>query len=96
MNLNLYIKVDGVKLELCPTPTYITLMCLAPNYKGKVSTSRAINAYLAYVKGTLNRLFESAEEAEEARRKVNEHIEAVLSAIDVAKKVRVFAVNAAP
>ena len=92
MSMNLYIEVDGAKVELYPTPTYITLMCLAPNNKGKISNSRAINAYLEYVRGTLNGLFDSAKEAEEARQKVNDHIAEVLAAVDAAKKVRVFAV----
>ena len=91
MSLNLYIEVDGNELEIYQTPTYITKMCLAPNKQGKVSKTRAINAYIEYVRSKANGVYETAEEAKDARQKVNDHIDEVMSALAGAEKIEVCA-----
>ena len=91
MSMNLHIEVDGEELEIYQTPTYITKMCLAPNKHGKVSKSRAINAYLEYVRSKANGVYETAEEAKEEKQKVNDHIDEVMSALAGAEKIEVCA-----
>ena len=91
MSMNLHIEVDGKSLDLFQTPTFITNMCLAPNKDGKISKSRAINAYFEYVKSYANGVYDSAREAREERESLNEHIAEVQNAVNAAKKVEVFA-----
>ena len=92
MSMNLCIEVDGKRLDLFQTPTFITNMCLAPNKNGKISNSRAINAYIEYVRSTSSGVFESTKDVKEAKRKANDHIAEVQNAVNAAKKVEVFAV----
>ena len=91
MSMNLCIEVDGKSLDLFQTPTFITNMCLAPNNSGKVSNSRAINAYFEYVKSYATGVYESTREAKEEQERVNVHIAEVQNAVNAAKKVEVFA-----
>ena len=94
MSMNLYIKVDGNTLSVYQTPTYITNMCLATDQKGRISKHRAVNAYCEYVrgKGSDTKFYKTAEEIEEHRQHLDEHIAEVQAAIKNCKKFEVYTV----
>jgi uncharacterized coiled-coil DUF342 family protein len=67
-------------------------MCLATDQKGRINKHRAVNAYCEYVRGLSNKVYESAEDAQEHRQHLEEHIAEVQAAIKNCKKFEVYTI----
>ncbi len=95
MSMNLHIKVNGKDLELFQTPTQITEMCMCTEdgvvfeLNGK-KAKRAIECYVAYVKGSLNGAYKSLEDVSDAQTLVKKHINYIRESIAVGKKISVY------
>lgn len=95
MSMNLYIKFDGQKIDVYQTPTHITYMCLMADtgrkfeMRGK-EAKRAVNCYLEYVGGLMNRSYDSEEEMNDYCDPIREHIRNIQVLMQSAKKVEAY------
>ncbi len=98
MSMNLCIKVDGEKLSVFQTPSYITYMCLVDSdgrikeqLKGK-KAMRAVYAYLLWIESRHNRVYETSEAAMQTREEVGEYRASILKAVQNYKKLEVYSI----
>ncbi len=95
MSMNLYVEVDGQKLDLWQTPTQITTMCLATKdgvaYELKGSKAkRALHCYRAWVQGSLYGSYKTMGECNEKGRVIEAHLKTIDEVIATGKKFKAY------
>jgi hypothetical protein len=94
--MNLYCSSGGEEVNLQQTPTYISYMCVVqPNGKiyGRLTGKKAKHAlqmYCQWLRGTLNRVWNTKEDLEEAQKWINENILEIQSVIKRRRKLKVW------
>jgi hypothetical protein len=95
MSMNLCVEFDGRQFELRQTPTSVTRMCLV-DAEGCCSTrtgnkaKRAIQIYKQWLLGTLNGVWFTQEELDDARNSVNDHLNELLTDMARAKIIEAY------
>jgi hypothetical protein len=96
MSINLNLTIDDNPFGLWQMPTRITYICMTTDdgvvhdrLRGKKAKA-AIARYIAWVEGHKDGVFESAEDADENRQVVDDHINAIKSRLEKAKQVVVY------
>ena len=91
--MNLNFRIDGEKISLRQTPSQITYMCVAQpdgttpyELKGKKAV-HALRIYMQWVKYSINGVWESSEDLQNAEERVKEELEYLESVLMNHKKI---------
>lgn len=96
MSMNLHIEINGHEISIWQTPTQISYMCIVKSDGTTdseltgVEAKRAVHCYLQWIKYSTNGVWDNKKDLEHRRQSVNEHIIKVKTALQYAKKVRVW------